>query len=163
MEQYIPRTAEKEVARLVNAHPAVVLVGPRQVGKTSLAKHLVDKLSREVVYFDLENPDNFYQLSNPTLVLDPLRDQTVILDEVQRVPSLFPTLRGLIDRHRQPGRFILLGSASPELIRDTSESLAGRVAYFEMQPFCLAEMPEPVDYQRHWLRGGVPGVAFGHR
>ncbi|MEQ1744933.1 MAG: AAA family ATPase [Saprospiraceae bacterium] len=71
-------------------------------------------------------------------------------------PALFPMLRSLIDRHRESGRFILLGSASPELIRDTSESLAGRAAYFELQPFVQSELPEPLDYRQHWLRGGFP-------
>jgi len=156
MVNYIPRLAEKEITKLVRSNPAVVIVGPRQVGKTSIAKHIAAHLPKEAVYFDLENPDDYHQLANPTLVLDQLRDKTVILDEVQRVPTLFPMLRSLIDRQREPGRFILLGSASPELIRDTSESLAGRVAYFEMQPFVLSEVPEPLDYRQHWLRGGFP-------
>ena len=94
------------------------------------------QLSKEVVYYDLENPDDFNQFSNPNLLLEPLKDQTVILDEVQRVPALFPAL--------------------PELIRDTSESLAGRVAYFELHPFTLPELPGAIDYRQHWLRGGFP-------
>jgi hypothetical protein len=154
--EYFPRIAEQEILRLTTTHPAVVLVGPRQVGKTSLAKRLATQLPKPVVYFDLENPDDFHQLSNPTLLFGPLKEQTVILDEVQRMPALFPLLRSLIDQHRQPGRFILLGSASPELIRDTSESLAGRVAYFELQPFSLPELPAAMDYRQHWLRGGFP-------
>lgn len=153
---FLPRIAEAEVLRLIKANPAVVIVGPRQVGKTSLVKQLASQLERKTVYFDLENPDDFNQFANPNLLLEPLQDQTVILDEVQRVPDLFPILRGLIDRYRQKGRFILLGSASPELIRDTSESLAGRVAYFELTPFTLPELPESLSYQQHWLRGGFP-------
>ena len=153
---YLPRSAEPALLQLVRTQPAVVLVGPRQVGKTSLAKHLASQLSKPVVYFDLENPDDFNQLANPSLLLGPLKDHTVILDEVQRVPSLFPLLRSLIDQHRQAGRFILLGSASPELIRDTSESLAGRVAYLELQPFSSYELPGTIDYRQHWLRGGFP-------
>lgn len=153
---YVTRTAETTVSQLIAANPAVVVVGPRQVGKTSLVKHLTAQIPREAVYFDLENPDDYHQFANPSLLLEPLKDQTVILDEVQRVPALFPALRGLIDRHRQPGRFILLGSASPELIRDTSESLAGRVAYFELHPFTLPELPDTIDYRQHWLRGGFP-------
>lgn len=153
---YVTRIAETTLSRLVRTNPAVVVVGPRQVGKTSLVKHLTPQIPREVVYFDLENPDDFNQFANPSLLLEPLQDQTVILDEIQRVPALFPVLRGLIDRHRQPGRFILLGSASPELIRDTSESLAGRVSYFELHPFALPELPGAIDYRQHWLRGGFP-------
>jgi len=154
--EYLPRIAEQALLSVITTHPALVLVGPRQVGKTSLAKRLATRLTKPVVYFDLENPDDYHQLANPTLLLGPLYDHTVILDEVQRVPTLFPLLRSLIDQHRQPGRFVLLGSASPELIRDTSESLAGRVAYFELQPFSLPELPASVDYRQHWLRGGFP-------
>jgi len=154
--EYFPRIAEQALLRMISTHPALVLVGPRQVGKTSLAKRLATKLTKPVVYFDLENPDDYHQLANPTLLLGPLQEHTVVLDEVQRVPALFPLLRSLIDQNRQPGRFVLLGSASPELIRDTSESLAGRVAYFELQPFSLPELPASVDYRQHWLRGGFP-------
>lgn len=153
---YIGRSAEKEILHLVENFPAVAIVGPRQVGKTSLVKHLTGSLTKPVDYLDLENPDDFNKLTNPGLFLTTLKDHTVILDEVQRVPGLFPILRSLIDLHRQPGRFILLGSASPELIRDTSESLAGRVAYFELQPFSSVELPASSDYQQHWLRGGFP-------
>lgn len=135
--QYFKRIAEKEALRLAHANPAVVIVGPRQVGKTSLAKRLATLLPRQTIYFDLENPDDFNQLTNPTLALDPLKDQTVILDEVQRIPSLFPVLRSLIDHHRQAGRFILLGSASPELIRDTSESLP----VYPPVPTCIFTAP----------------------
>lgn len=158
--KYIHRNAENEIHRLVRNYPAIVVVGPRQVGKTSLVKRLATQLPKSVVYFDLENPDDLFQMTNPTLLLGPLKDQTVILDEVQRVPELFPLLRSLIDQNREPGRFILLGSASPELIRDTSESLAGRVAYFELQPFSLPELPPSIDYRQHWLRGGFPESLF---
>ncbi|MEQ1744932.1 MAG: AAA family ATPase [Saprospiraceae bacterium] len=106
MANYLPRLAEKEIARLVRSNPVVVLVGPRQVGKTSLAKHIAAHLPKEAVYFDLENPDDYYQLANPTLVLDQLRDKTVILDEVQRVPAL--TLLDILgmrpSRFDKPGR-----------------------------------------------------------
>ncbi|MCB0579614.1 MAG: ATP-binding protein [Phaeodactylibacter sp.] len=156
MNTYIPRSAEKEILRLTHQYPAVVITGPRQVGKTSLVKHLAGKLPHKGVYLDLELPEDFNKLNNPALFLERLQDQTVIIDEVQRLPELFPVLRALIDRKRQPGRFILLGSASPELIRDTSESLAGRVAYLELPPFTLAEIPSGVDFMEHWLRGGFP-------
>ncbi len=156
MKQYLPRIAEKEILRLTAAFPVVVVAGPRQVGKTSLVKHIAGQLSHPSQYLDLELPDDFNKLTNPTLYLDALQDHTVIVDEVQRVPALFPILRGLIDRKRQAGRFLLLGSASPEIIRDASESLAGRVAYFELQPLVLEEVGAVTDYRRHWLRGGFP-------
>ncbi len=156
MQNYLPRLAETHLQRLIASFPAVVIVGPRQVGKTSLAKHLATSLSRPTLYLDLEYPEVFYKLSNPTIFLERYADHTILIDEVQRRPELFPLLRALIDRQRTPGRFILLGSASPELIRDTSESLAGRVAYFELPPFTLQELPAPADYRQHWLRGGFP-------
>lgn len=153
---YITRLAENDITRLSSNFPAVAIVGPRQVGKTSLAKHISSLWERPTVYLDLENPADFNKFSDPQLFLEPLKDYTVILDEVQRVPQLFPLLRGLIDSHRVTGRFILLGSASPELIRDTSESLAGRIAYFELAPLSYPEIKHIASYQSHWLRGGFP-------
>ena len=156
MRPYIPRTAEKDILRLLSYFPAVAIVGPRQVGKTSLAKHITAEWTRPTLYLDLENPRDLNKLSDPFLFLEPLQEQTVILDEIQRVSDLFPILRGLIDQHRVPNRFILLGSASPDLIRDTSESLAGRLAYFELSPLSHLETAAFSSYQNHWLRGGFP-------
>ncbi len=153
---YIPRLAEAEILKLVSYFPAVAVVGPRQVGKTSLVKAIRSNLDKPSVYLDLENPDDLARLNSPSLFLDPLSDQTVILDEVQKAPALFPVLRGIIDRDRKPGRFILLGSASPDLIRDTSESLAGRIAYHELKPFYWEEIRDLVDYRTHWFKGGFP-------
>ncbi len=156
MQPYLSRFAEKEIARLTKRFPAVAIVGPRQVGKTSLARRLAASWDQNTVYLDLENPADLNKLSDPELYLMPLQDKTVILDEVQRAPHLFPVLRGIIDRHRTPGRFLLLGSASPELIRDTSESLAGRIAYYELPPLVFPEVSHRADYRTHWLRGGFP-------
>lgn len=154
--QYITRSAEYEVNRLSDQFPAVAIVGPRQVGKTSLAKHLASQWPKPSVYLDLENPADLNKLNDPGLYLEPLQTQTVILDEVQRAPDLFPVLRGLIDRYRIPKRFILLGSASPDLIRDASESLAGRIAYFELTPLTYQEVSSLTDFRTHWFRGGFP-------
>lgn len=153
---YVPRIAEAEILKLASYFPVVAVVGPRQVGKTSLVKAIRSKLEKPSVYLDLENPDDQAKLNNPSLFLNPLSDQTVILDEVQKLPLLFPVLRGIIDYDRKPGRFILLGSASPDLIRDTSESLAGRIAYHELKPFYWDEVRFLTDYRTHWLRGGFP-------
>ena len=102
MATYISRKAEKEILDLVSFFPAVVIVGPRQVGKTSLVRHIAGQLPRPSLYIDLEIPEERALLSEPTLFLEQHREQTVILDEVQRLPDLFPVLRGLIDRDRRP-------------------------------------------------------------
>ncbi|MEZ4830133.1 MAG: ATP-binding protein [Bacteroidia bacterium] len=154
--EYITRIAEAKVLDLCAFFPAVCIVGPRQVGKTSLTRHLSDQLKQEAIYIDLELPEDLNLLQEPVLFLDQHRDKTIIIDEVQRTPHLFPILRSLIDRDRKPGRFILLGSASPELIRDTSESLAGRIAYFELKPLEFQEVTEGGNFHTHWLRGGFP-------
>lgn len=153
----IRRLLENYLLDQISYFPAVVLVGPRQVGKTTLVKTIRARLVRPSVYLDLEIPSQRDRLRpDPELYLSNRPDQTVILDEVQQVPDLFPLLRGLIDQQRVAGRFLLLGSASPDLLRNTSESLAGRVIYLEMHPLLLEELPETDTYRKHWLRGGFP-------
>jgi hypothetical protein len=107
-------------------------------------------------YIDLENPDDISKLSEPSLYLRDNSDSCIIIDEVQRMPGLFPVLRSLIDEHRVPARFILTGSASPNLIRDSSESLAGRIAYKELTAFNYMEVRDHRNSNLHWFRGGFP-------
>jgi predicted AAA+ superfamily ATPase len=133
--------------------PAVGLVGPRQVGKTTLVKSLV--LEKEMLYLDLEKASDRAKLVDAELFLKSHANKTVILDEIQLMPSLFGELRSLIDEQREPGRFILLGSASPDLTRSSADSLAGRVGYLELTPFFLAEIEESED-EKSWIRGGFP-------
>jgi predicted AAA+ superfamily ATPase len=153
----IRRLLENHLLDQISYFPAVVLVGPRQVGKTTLVKTVQKQLDRLSVYLDLELPSQRDRLiPDPELYLGSRYEQTVILDEIQQLPDLFPLLRGLIDQHRIAGRFILLGSASPNLLRNTSESLAGRVIYLEMHPLLLEEVTPSDTYHRHWLRGGFP-------
>lgn len=133
--------------------PAVGIVGPRQVGKTTLVQNLT--LEKERIYLDLEKSSDRAKLSDPELFLKAHEDKTVILDEIQMMPELFAELRSLIDEKREPGRFIILGSASPELIRKSADSLAGRVGYLELSPFHLGEM-EYDDMDQLWIRGGFP-------
>ncbi len=136
--------------------PALALLGPRQCGKTTLARALVAEIPGSV-YLDLERPSDLRKLSDPELYLGPLSDRLVVLDEIQRAPNLFPVLRSLVDEHRRPGRFLLLGSASRDLLRQSSESLAGRIRYRELTPFTLPEVSqEQVPMETHWLRGGFP-------
>ena len=132
--------------------PAVALLGPRQTGKTTLA-HLF-ALTQGARFFDLEDPADRAALQNPMLTLGPLRG-LIVLDEVQRAPELFPALRVLLDRPEIPARFLLLGSASPHLVKGVTESLAGRVAFLEMQGFHLDEVGE-VALTALWEKGGFP-------
>lgn len=137
--------------------PAVGIVGPRQAGKTTLAKMIAHCIGRPVIYLDLENPQDFMKLDNPQLYLSQFKDHLVILDEAQRKPELFPLLRSMIDAYRIPGRFMILGSASPSLKRQASESLAGRIVYYELSPFTLDEIDAGQNnYLKLWLRGGYP-------
>jgi hypothetical protein len=137
--------------------PAVALLGPRQVGKTTLALEV--GRSFNALYLDLESEQDRAKLAQPELYLADHQDQLVILDEVHRAPGLFPVLRGLIDRARRAGRnagqYLLLGSASLDLLKQSGESLAGRIAYLELAPFNVLEMPSlPSDDL--WVRGGFP-------
>lgn len=151
----IPRNAHrKAVARLLREGPAVLLLGARQVGKTTLAKEIAAAWPRGAHRFDLEDDRDVARLADPFLALEPLRG-LVVLDEVQRRPNLFPALRVLADRPRTPARFLLLGSASPALLQQSSETLAGRVAHYELSGFDLAEVGAPT-HDRLWLRGGFP-------
>lgn len=150
------RSIVKDISELLTEFPAVALVGPRQVGKTTLVKMLQEQLSKELVYVDLENPRDERKLSDPVLFFENNQDKCVVLDEIQRRKDLFPILRSMIDQHRVSARFILLGSASPELIRDSSESLAGRIYYQELTPFHLGELDESADEKALLLRGGFP-------
>jgi predicted AAA+ superfamily ATPase len=132
--------------------PVTVLYGPRQCGKTTLARQIAR--TTEAEYFDLEDPVSQRRLSEPILALRDIRG-LVIIDEVHRQPNLFPILRVLADRKPLPARFLILGSASPELLRQSSETLAGRIAFLEMSGFDLSEVGEAAQ-QRLWWRGGFP-------
>lgn len=136
--------------------PAVALLGPRQAGKTTLARS-VGSSHVNSLYLDLERPSDLAKLADPELFLSRHVDQLVVLDEIQRQPDLFPILRALIDENRRPGRFLLLGSASPQLLRQTSESLAGRISFHELAPFDVSEIkPGHAGLADFWLRGGYP-------
>lgn len=144
--------------RLAN-FPIVAMLGPRQVGKTTLARQLAAQWPGPVKHFDLEDPEDQARLSDPAFVLRPLSG-LVVLDEIQTRPDLFPLLRVLADRSDTPARFLLLGSASPELMRHTAESLAGRVAFHEVEGLALdeiASVQSGTDWlDDRWLRGGFP-------
>ncbi|HVC94332.1 MAG TPA: ATP-binding protein [Pirellulales bacterium] len=132
----------------------VGLVGVRQVGKTTLARALADHARGPATYFDLENPRDLARLADPLLALNDLKG-LVVLDEIQRRPNLFTVLRVLADRPRPQARFLVLGSASPDLLRQSAESLAGRIAYHELGGLGLDDV-EAANHARLWLRGGLP-------
>jgi predicted AAA+ superfamily ATPase len=158
----IPRVAKARLLDLLQRFPAVALLGPRQAGKTTLALSLEEQLRPQALYLDLELPSDRAKLADPELYLSQHRDRLVILDEIHRLPDIFQTLRSLIDRRRRTDRkvsqFLLLGSASMDLMHQSAETLAGRIAYLELTPFTAAEVggTSPSAPDALWLRGGFP-------
>jgi hypothetical protein len=152
----LTRRAQTLVETRLAQSPAVVLLGPRQVGKTTLARAVAAQ-HPQTLLLDLERESDRAALAQPELFLPAHRDRLLVLDEVQHLPRLFAALRPEIDEDRRPGRFLLLGSASGELLRQTGESLAGRVSYVELTPLLAAEVqPDLAALQSLWLRGGFP-------
>ena len=148
----IARRLQTQVIDLLAEYPVVALLGARQVGKTTLARLILS--ARKGVYLDLELATDRAKLDDPENYLTANAHQLVVLDEIQRQPELFQTLRGLVDRHpSRAGRFLVLGSAALELLRQSGESLAGRIAYLELSPFDATEVS---DLECLWLRGGFP-------
>ncbi len=157
----ITRSAQPQVEALLRQFPAVALLGPRQAGKTTLAQATARARGRVAVYLDLETPSDLARLADPEHYLASQEGALVILDEIHRVPGLFQVLRGLIDRGRakgrRVGRFLLLGSASIDLLRQSSETLAGRIAYAELTPLLERELPpQRAKSESLWVRGGFP-------
>src|SRR5258705_3023314 len=153
----IERRIASEVEGLLAHNPAVALIGPRQAGKTTLAVGIAER--RPSLYLDLESASDRARLAEPELYLADHADELVILDEIHRAPGLFEALRGIIDRGRREGRatgrFLLLGSAAIELLAQSGETLAGRIAFVELCPFDVTEVGgEQAD--RLWVRGGFP-------
>lgn len=157
MHKYIPRLLEKDLKKYLKIFPAVVLLGPRQCGKSTLAKKICGG-EATAIYLDLEKASDLKKLTDPELFFEGHKEGTIFLDEIQKTPTLFSSLRSIIDEDRRNGRFILLGSASRDLIQNSSQSLAGRVGFLELTPFTVEELP-PKNMQalkNHWIRGGFP-------
>ncbi len=151
------RHKEKDIIDYLRHFPAVGIIGPRQCGKSTLARQIV-KRTKGSVYIDLENPDDRVRLTDASLFFSQYKGKLVCLDEVQFMPEIFQVLRGIIDQHKKNGQFLLLGSASPPLLRQSSETLAGRIVYVDLAPFSLTEMmkTKKSDTNRLWMRGGFP-------
>lgn len=149
----IPRLLQRRLQSSLQQFPAVVIYGPRQVGKTTLAKMLLE-VAPESIYLDLELPSHANRFENPEHYLRLHQDKLMVIDEIQRMPELFPVLRGLIDEKRRPGRFLLLGSASGRIVTASSESLAGRVDTMQLFPLNILEVS--TDSLQHWWKGGFP-------
>jgi uncharacterized protein len=162
MHELIQRNTEAFVNMNLSIFPAVAILGSRQCGKSTLVK-MLHKNSDAYLYLDLQNLDDLNKLREPMLFFQANQDVTICLDEIQLVPELFSVLRSEIDRNRRPGRFILLGSASQDLIQKTSESLAGSVGLIELTPFTIEEVEQNTNFElnKFWLRGGYPDSYLG--
>jgi len=157
MRFYIKRRLEERIVAALRANPAVALLGPRQCGKSTLARKLAERLPR-FLYLDLESDADLNKLGQPELFFQHNADRLICLDEIQRLPQIFPVLRSILDRQGRNGQLLLLGSASPDLINRSSESLAGRIAYLELTPFLSSEIEVETKgaNKKLWLRGGYP-------
>lgn len=157
MRDFIQRTIEKKVNQYLSVFPVVAILGPRQCGKSTLVKNLAKNWSNSI-YLDLQNDGDLNKLSEPLLFFQSNQDKIICMDEIQLVPKLFSILRSVIDDNRRNGKFILLGSASRDLIQQTSESLAGRIGMIYLAPFAINEVNKRGDFSlnKFWLRGGFP-------
>ena len=154
MHGYIKRMQEAKLHKALSRSPAVAILGPRQSGKSTIARMLLKSVPS--VYLDLQDRVDRNKLSEPELFFDRYRDQLICLDEIQLLPEFFSILRSEIDKDRRPGRFLILGSASRDLIKQSTESLAGRIAYIDLTPFVVKEIADISTWSDIWLRGGFP-------
>ncbi len=152
MQTYKPRFKEDIIKKHLTAFPAVILLGARQVGKSTLAKKIIEDIDKSI-YLDLEDPRDYAKLQNPLEFLEANRDSMICIDEVQRYPEIFQVLRSFLDNNNHPGQLLFLGSASRDLIKQSSETLAGRISYIEINPFVASEVE---DLRRLWVQGGYP-------
>lgn len=154
MSYYKERHISKKVLKHVKEYPVVALLGPRQVGKSTLAKRLM-KHKLKGIYLDLERRSHLNKLTDPEAFLNHNKKSFICFDEIQRLPEIFPLLRSVVDERAKNKNFLILGSASRDLLKQSSESLAGRISYLEMTPFTLSELSNN-DTTKLWLRGGFP-------
>lgn len=159
----IKRIIQKEIEGTLKTFPVVGILGPRQVGKTTLAKEIQKKISSSL-YLDLELPSDFNKLTEPELYFSDQQNRLIILDEIQQKPELFSVIRSLVDKDRRNGRFLILGSSSPNLLKQSSESLAGRIIFHNLPTFLITELEEDKKLiDRLWIRGGFPDSFLAKR
>ncbi len=152
----IKRIIQKDVENSLSTFPVVCILGPRQVGKTTLAKEIQKNISPSV-YIDLELPSDYNKLNEPEFYLSEQKNKLIIIDEIQQKPELFSIIRALVDQNRKSGRFLILGSSSPDLIKQSSESLAGRIVFHNLSTFLITELErDKKTIDKLWIRGGFP-------
>ncbi len=156
--KFIDRLNTDKLKKYIDNFPALAILGPRQCGKSTLAKQILK--SYNSIYLDLENPDDLAKLTEPMLFFKQHKEKVICLDEIQRLPEIFTILKAVIDSNNRNSQFILLGSASPQLLKQTSETLAGRIVYHELTPFMQSELPDRyyknTILSKYWFRGGFP-------
>jgi hypothetical protein len=160
MQRYIKRQLTGDLEKSLTHNPVTALIGPRQCGKSTLARHILERRS-DSLFLDLELPSDIRKLDDPEFFFREHQEKLICIDEIQQKPDLFPILRAVVDLNRRPGRFLVLGSASRDLIRKGGESLAGRIHYLELTPFIWTELEsigkrKEWDFKKHWWRGGFP-------
>ncbi len=152
---YLPRITENEIAFAIEHFPVTAIIGPRQCGKSTMVKHLMENYSFGTLYLDLERPSDLEKLNDAEWFLSNQKDKLICIDEIQRKPDLFPLIRSLVDEWDRPGCFVVLGSASRDLLMQSSESLAGRIVYKQLTPLLWSELQES-DVEKYFERGGFP-------
>ncbi|MFH1729490.1 MAG: ATP-binding protein [Pseudomonadota bacterium] len=151
MHGYITRHLEEKIKNHLQDYPVVALLGPRQVGKSTTAK----KIIKDNIYLDLELPSDLNKLTDAEAYFEQNKNKLICLDEIQQAPNIFKIIRAMVDKTNNAGQFLILGSASRDLIKQSSETLAGRISYLELTPFSILEIKKE-NIRKHWSRGGLP-------
>jgi predicted AAA+ superfamily ATPase len=153
---YYPRSIENEVTEAIENFPVTAIIGPRQCGKSTLVKQIILNKKDNVLYLDLERPSDLQKLENAEWFLTSQKERLICIDEIQRRPELFPLIRSLVDEWNKPNCFVVLGSASRDLLKQSSESLAGRIVYKQLTPFLFSEICNHFTIENYFERGGFP-------
>ncbi|MDR2580602.1 MAG: ATP-binding protein [Fibromonadaceae bacterium] len=153
---YINRLLESSLAQTLEYFPVTALIGPRQCGKSTLAKRFLKESGKDYIFLDLEKPSDLQKIKNAEWFFNTQKDKIICIDEIQRHPELFPCIRSLVDEWEKPGCFLILGSASRDLLKQSSESLAGRIAYKQLSPFLWSEIKEFCAIEHYFESGGFP-------